>query len=309
MGNSMKENITHKPSKNIKIEQVFVGTWNAVKPESQGKTMLEVYDAIKFPRYAKEEQKVADKLHVFIKEHPELVGWGAIVGEAAFMAGVVAGFRKLKHKKESAVGKTVQVQRVDIRARDAIHQGNFVNLRPEHVHPGTLVLKSDMLHTWEGGKAQIEAGIISHLKRFNEKSWKWDLSFEHVAEMFTTACKAYGSGDDAEMTELAWFAGVIGSFLVAPWVKGQLHDVDDLIAREDWDGALNKLDERFSSYVGRGGLGYNHRIVMNFWANKFRFTGLHVALPGGFDWDHMPANNPKLPNIMQHLQVAHMNRD
>lgn len=98
----MPERAAHTTSNMVKVEQVLVGAWNAVKPESQGKKVLEYYDKFRFPKFAREDKKVADKIHVFLKKHPTLVGSGAIVGEAAIVAGVVIGFRKLReahHRK------------------------------------------------------------------------------------------------------------------------------------------------------------------------------------------------------------------
>lgn len=92
----MPEQLIHTQSKPFTLKRVLVGTFNALKPESQGKKMLEWYDKLRFPKFTKEDQKVADNVHVFLKNNPKLAGWGAIIGEAALLGGIVAGFRNLR---------------------------------------------------------------------------------------------------------------------------------------------------------------------------------------------------------------------
>lgn len=93
---------TSPPSKvinNRPIKQVFVGAWNAVKPESQGKIMLQWYDALRFPKLTPEEKKLHDKVHTLLKHNPIPVGWAAISVEAAVVASVVTlGYRALRRE-------------------------------------------------------------------------------------------------------------------------------------------------------------------------------------------------------------------
>lgn len=91
-----KLSILSKPNK---LQQVLVGSWNAIQPEHQGKKALEWYDRLKFSTATPEEKKVKDAVHTFLKNNPKLVGWTAVATEAALLAGVVVGFSKLKRRK------------------------------------------------------------------------------------------------------------------------------------------------------------------------------------------------------------------
>lgn len=287
----MPEKLTQKLSTPSKIEKILVGSWNAAKPESQGKTILEIYDALKFPQFTKEEKKVTDTLHVFLKEHPELVGWGAIVGEAALLAGIVGGLRKIHERKNLTPAK----------------------IRPGDVWPGTLILKKDSLPPWEDGVEQIAGHIHQQIERLRQTPgyWLWpsDEKVRNAARVLSIACRAVGNTkNEAEMTELAWNAGVIGSFLVAPWINGQLKEVGDLAGAGNGKGALEKLQERVASYMGDT-LGKNPRIMMNFWGSTFRFAGLNFVLQkrqSASQWTHMSEKDPRLPGMMQVVHEAFM---
>ena len=83
------------------IEQVLVGSWNAIKqiPEKQGKGVVNLYDKLRFPKLTTEEQKVNDKVHVFLKKYQKEIGWGVTGVEAAAVTyGVVKGFQYLKER-------------------------------------------------------------------------------------------------------------------------------------------------------------------------------------------------------------------
>lgn len=84
------------------IEQVLVGSWNALKqiPEKQGKGIVNIYDKLRFPKLTTEEQKVNDKVHVFLKKYQKEIGWGVTGVEAAAVTyGVVKGFQYLKKRR------------------------------------------------------------------------------------------------------------------------------------------------------------------------------------------------------------------
>jgi hypothetical protein len=84
------------------IEQVLVGSWNALKqiPEKQGRGVLNIYDKLRFPKPTTEEQKVNDKVHVFLKKYQKEIGWGVTGVEAAAVTyGVVKGFQYLKERR------------------------------------------------------------------------------------------------------------------------------------------------------------------------------------------------------------------
>ncbi len=84
------------------IEQVLVGSWNALKqiPEKQGKGIVNIYDKLRFPKLATEDQKVHDKVHVFLKKYQKEIGWGVTGVEAAAVTyGVVKGFQYLKERR------------------------------------------------------------------------------------------------------------------------------------------------------------------------------------------------------------------
>jgi len=83
------------------IEQVLVGSWNALKqiPEKQGRGIVNIYDKLRFPKLTTEEQKVNDKVHVFLKKYQKEIGWGVTGVEAAAVTyGVVKGFQYLKER-------------------------------------------------------------------------------------------------------------------------------------------------------------------------------------------------------------------
>jgi len=84
------------------IEQVLVGSWNALKqiPEKQGRGIVNIYDKLRFPKLTTEEQKVNDKVHVFLKKYQKEIGWGVTGVEAAAVTyGVVKGLQYLKNRR------------------------------------------------------------------------------------------------------------------------------------------------------------------------------------------------------------------
>lgn len=84
------------------IDQILVGSWDAIKqiPEKQGKGIVNIYDKLRFPKLTTEEQKVNDKVHVFLKKYQKEIGWGLTGVEAAAVTyGVVKGFQYLKRRK------------------------------------------------------------------------------------------------------------------------------------------------------------------------------------------------------------------
>ena len=93
-----------KPTQGTKrpIDQILVGSWNALKqiPEKQGKGIINLYDKLRFSKLTSEEQKVQDKVHVFLKKYQKEIGWGVTGVEAAAVTyGVVKGFQYLKNRK------------------------------------------------------------------------------------------------------------------------------------------------------------------------------------------------------------------
>ena len=97
----VKKLAANKPS-GRPIEQVLVGSWNALKkiPEKQGSGVLNIYDKLRFPKLTSEEQKVNDKVHVFLKKYQKEIGWGVTGVEAAAVTyGVVKGLQYLKNRR------------------------------------------------------------------------------------------------------------------------------------------------------------------------------------------------------------------
>jgi len=96
--------VVKKPTQEPKrpIDQILVGSWNAIKqiPEKQGKGIVNIYDKLRFPKLTTEEQKIKDKIHVFLKKYQKEIGWGVTGVEAAAVTyGVVKGFQYLKRLK------------------------------------------------------------------------------------------------------------------------------------------------------------------------------------------------------------------
>jgi len=108
-----------KVIKNRPIEQVLVGAWNAIKPESQGKAIMKVYDTYIHPKYANEQER--KKAAVIRPKIEKIVGWTALGTEAALITfGVVKGYQKLKsidwnrfsHTRESKYSTKKRLLRV-----------------------------------------------------------------------------------------------------------------------------------------------------------------------------------------------------
>lgn len=301
----MKENITHKPSKNIKIEQVFVGTWNAVKPENQGKTLLELYDAIKFPRHIKEEKKVADKLHVFIKEHPELVGWGAIVGEAAFVAGVVAGFRKLKKRE---IGNVAPSSKVAVAA-----PFEHVNAERE-VIVGTLVPIDMKLAPWPDAELQIRNSM--GVQRNGARDFPGrDLAEKRALFALEMSCRAFDKAGLAKGVDIVdvipWNVGTIAAFLTDEQVLGhqKVLSIPWGVCAGGYEPlpidmklGLIALEQDFANWLADSRAGHPQEIF-DYWANVLRFGGLNLVLPPplvGFGTHESPLHE-RLPAFMSGL--------
>lgn len=84
------------------LEQILVGSWNALKqiPEKQGKGIVNLYDKLRFPKLTPEEKKVQDKVHVFLKKYQKEIGWGVTGVEAAAVTyGIVKGIQYLKNRR------------------------------------------------------------------------------------------------------------------------------------------------------------------------------------------------------------------
>lgn len=89
----------HASAPKSNTELLLVGSWNAAKkiPEWQGKKVLRLYDKLRFPKYAKEQQKIADKTHQFLQKHQKEIGVGLTSIEGALVTfGIVKGFLYLK---------------------------------------------------------------------------------------------------------------------------------------------------------------------------------------------------------------------
>lgn len=86
-----------KKSSGRPIEQILVGTWNAVKPESQGKAIMKVYDRYFKPKYANEQERLqAEKIRPKVEK---IVGWSAVAIEAGIVTfGVVKGYKYLRNR-------------------------------------------------------------------------------------------------------------------------------------------------------------------------------------------------------------------
>jgi len=78
------------------IEQLLIGTWNAVKPESQGKWIMEnTYDRWFKPTYQTEEER--NHAALLRPKIEKIVGWGVVGIEAGLITfGVVKGYQKLR---------------------------------------------------------------------------------------------------------------------------------------------------------------------------------------------------------------------
>ena len=107
------------------IDQILVGSWNALKqiPEKQGKGIVNIYDKLRFPKLTTEEQKLNDKVHVFLKKYQKEIGWGVTGVEAAAVTyGVVKGFQYLKERRaiRNASRSVGRVDHVPSAARTAV---------------------------------------------------------------------------------------------------------------------------------------------------------------------------------------------
>lgn len=83
-------------------ETIFTAAFNAAKkpPEWLGKKTVDLYDKLRFPKLTKEEQKVNDKLHVFLKKHYKAVGWVETgIGASLVTLGVVKVYQALRNRK------------------------------------------------------------------------------------------------------------------------------------------------------------------------------------------------------------------
>lgn len=99
---SKEEKITLKTTPKRLIEQIFIGAWNAAKPESQGKAIMKLYDKYFIPKYkTKEEAAAAKKIRPKVEK---IVGLTAIGIEAGIVTfGVVKGYNYLKKRRRRAV--------------------------------------------------------------------------------------------------------------------------------------------------------------------------------------------------------------
>lgn len=86
------------------VKKVLVGTWNAVKPENQGKAVMRVIDRYFKPKFETEEdRKLAEKI----------AGWTAVgleaVGAGLVTFGIVKGYRLIKQsRQEKELVQTVE---------------------------------------------------------------------------------------------------------------------------------------------------------------------------------------------------------
>ncbi len=86
------------------IEQVLVGAWNAVQPESQGKAIVRVFDRWFVPKYKTEEEK--KRAALLRPKIEKAVGWIAVGAEAALItAGIVKGYQMLRRTDRSSLKK------------------------------------------------------------------------------------------------------------------------------------------------------------------------------------------------------------
>ena len=131
------------------IEQVLVGSWNALKqiPEKQGKGIVNIYDKLRFPKLTTEEQKVNDKVHVFLKKYQKEIGWGVTGVEAAAVTyGVVKGFQYLKERRairdaSRPVGRVdmPSAAHVAVEAAFSVPQKQLKDALLEKIHVGQVL--------------------------------------------------------------------------------------------------------------------------------------------------------------------------
>lgn len=94
------------------MEQVFVGAWNAMKPENQGKAIMRVVDMYFKPKKTKKTDEVQVKnIRPTVEK---VVGWSALGAEIGIISlAIIKGYALFtKHKSqgdESAAGKVIQV--------------------------------------------------------------------------------------------------------------------------------------------------------------------------------------------------------
>lgn len=286
------------------MEQVFVGAWNAIKPENQGKKVLSVYDAIKFSPSTKEERKIADKLHVFIKEHPELVGWGAIVGEAAFVAGVVVGFRKLKNRGVRQVSHPVPTDVPFVSTTLEQPSGD------RDVIIGTLVPKTMRLAHWSDAEIQIRNSMEVQRRGARDFVGR-DTAEKHAIFALEMSCRAFDKaglkGVDI-VDVIPWNVGTVAAFLTdertlgkqkllsVPW-GAYSSGIQPLPI--DMKLGLVAMEYDFAKWLAdsRGG---NAQNIFDYWAKVLRFGGVNLVLPPqlmGFG-THQSALHERLPDFM-----------
>lgn len=183
------------------IEKVLVGSWNALKqiPEKQGKGIVNIYDKLRFPKLTTEEQKVNDKVHVFLKKYQKEIGWGVTGVEAvAVTYGVVKGFQYLKERRairnasqpDRRVDRTPRVTSAAIEATLSIPQQKLKDvllekMRVEHVlRPRVLpepeqkflencLFSDDLRHNIHAGVLK-EFAVVLDARKGKLKNMIWD---------------------------------------------------------------------------------------------------------------------------------------
>ncbi len=124
----MKENVSHKQSKGVKIDQVFVGAWNAVKPESQGKAIMRVFDKyFRLSNTKNDDDSRAQKIRPNIEK---VVGWSALGVEVGIISLAVIKGYKLFTSHTSLGGEDGGASVIQI--PEKIYQGNAQEQSSRH---------------------------------------------------------------------------------------------------------------------------------------------------------------------------------
>ncbi len=247
------------------LKRVLIGSWNAVKPEHQGKKVLEFYEKLRFPKYTDEEKKVADRIYLLLKTHSNAVGVGAIVGETAVAAAVVWGYTRLKHHKKSLLrsqeGQPAEKISGEVLSVDDYLQNTLV---PRDTAIG--IVMDEGVETWG-----IEKRILDILGYHDE---------DRVGEMaFLLGCAARVL-DPMKPNELQ--LGDIGTVLLDPKNFEKMNELANHTPLEsgfqafpvDPHVVIDRLRFLFRDAPGGSDL-------FTYWGRVLRFTGLHALIPGG----------------------------
>lgn len=274
-----KQPIGSKPNK---LHQVLVGSWNAIQPEHQGKKALEWYDKLKFSPATPEEKKVKDTLHRFLKNNPKLVGWTAVATEAALLAGIVVGIRKIRNRDGLKKPLNNVYPILDVKEPETVVS----------YMPGSLVPMHEKLAPWKDGAQWIinycgsQNGLRGGYEGFEEERSRVVSVLERAARAFD----AKGIGKDPQA--VAWKAGTIAGFLLDDTIMGKLRVVEQGLPLSDIRSYSQAIDLKlglvalllsFGKWMTEPNRGGSPEHIFEYWARTLKFAGLPMVLPSGYD--------------------------